>query len=334
MEGKKVLYSAAQTTGCMTIGNYIGAIKNWVKMQEDFNSIFCVADLHSLTVRQEPAEFRARAMSFFAQFLALGLDPKKSVVYMQSHVAAHAELTWLLNCFTYVGELQRMTQFKDKSAKHEDNINAGLLTYPVLMAADILLYQTSLVPIGIDQKQHLEIARDIAIRFNNRFGETFVVPEAYIPAKGAKIYSLQNPEAKMSKSDEDVNATISILDEPDVIVRKFKRAVTDSDTRVCASDEKPGITNLMTIYSAMTGKTMDEITLEFDGKGYGDFKLAVADSVISALSPVQAEYKKLMADKAYLVEVMKNGAEAASYLAEKTLRKVKKKVGLTEKPFR
>lgn len=334
MEEKKVLYSAAQTTGCMTIGNYLGAIRNWVRMQEEYNSIFCVADLHSLTVRQEPAEFRARAMSFYAQFLALGLNPEKSIVYMQSHVSAHAELTWLLNCFTYVGELQRMTQFKDKSAKHEENINAGLLTYPVLMAADILLYQTSLVPIGIDQKQHLEIARDIAIRFNNRFGDTFTIPEAYIPEKGAKIFSLQNPEAKMSKSDEDVNATISILDEPDVIVRKFKRAVTDSDTRVFASEDKPGITNLMTIYSAMTGKTMDDITLEFEGKGYGDFKCAVADSVVDALVPVQTEYKRLMADKPYLIEVMKNGAEKANYLAEKTLRKVKKKVGLVEKPFR
>lgn len=328
---KQVAYSAIQATGCMTIGNYIGAIQNWIKMQDEYDSLFCIADLHSLTVRQEPAEFRQRALSFFAQFLALGLNPDKCIIYLQSHVPEHAELAWVLNCFTYVGELQRMTQFKDKSAKHEDNINAGLLTYPVLMAADILLYQTSLVPIGVDQKQHLEIARDIAIRFNNRFGETFTIPDAYIPDSGAKIFSLQNPSAKMSKSDEDKNATVSILDEPEVIMRKFKRAITDSGEGIYASEDKPGITNLMTIYGAMTGKGMAEIEKEFEGKGYGDFKLCVGESVCETLRPVREEYKRLMADKAYLSSVAKSGAEKASYLAYKTLRKVYKKIGLVER---
>lgn len=332
MNNKKVLYSAIQASGNMTIGNYIGAVQNWVKMQEEYDSIFCIADLHSLTVRQEPSEFRQRALSFFAQYLALGLDPEKSILYLQSHVPEHAELTWILNCFTYVGELQRMTQFKDKSLKHEDNINSGLLTYPVLMAADILLYQTAVVPIGVDQKQHLEIARDIAIRFNNRFGNVFTVPEGYIGGRGAKIFSLQNPTAKMSKSDEDVNASVLLLDPADAIMRKFKRAVTDSDTRVYASDDKPGVTNLMTIYGAMTGMSFDEIEREFDGKGYGDFKTAVGEAVVSKLQPVQDEYKRLMNDKAYLLSVAKNGAEKAEYIAAKTLRKVKKKVGLVERP--
>lgn len=332
MNNKKVLYSAIQASGNMTIGNYIGAVQNWVRMQEEYDSIFCIADLHSLTVRQEPSEFRQRALSFFAQYLALGLDPEKSILYLQSHVPEHAELTWILNCFTYVGELQRMTQFKDKSSKHEDNINSGLLTYPVLMAADILLYQTAVVPIGVDQKQHLEIARDIAVRFNNRFGDVFTVPEGYIGGRGAKIFSLQNPTAKMSKSDEDVNASVLLLDPADAIMRKFKRAVTDSDTRVRAFEDKPGVTNLMTIYGAMTGMNFDEIEREFDGKGYGDFKTAVGEAVVSKLQPVQDEYKRLMNDKAYLLSIAKSGAEKAEYLAAKTLRKVKKKVGLVERP--
>lgn len=328
---KKILYSAIQASGRMTIGNYIGAIRNWVSMQENYDSYFGIADLHSLTVRQEPADFRAKAMSILAQYLAMGLDPGNCVLYFQSHVAAHSELAWILDCFTYVGELRRMTQYKDKSAKHGDNINAGLLTYPVLMAADILLYKTDLVPIGADQKQHLEIARDIAIRFNNLYGETFTVPEAFTSPEGAKICSLQDPLSKMSKSDENPEASVYLLDPPDVIRRKFRRAVTDCGTGVHASPDKPGITNLMAIYSAFSGMRFPEIEKEFEGKGYGAFKTAVADVVTDRLAPFQKEYERIINDRAYLEEVAAGGAMKASMRAEKTLAEVREKVGLTPK---
>lgn len=340
---KKVLYSGIQPTGVLTIGNYIGAVKNWLELQDEYDCIYEVADLHSLTVRQNPADFRNRVMSFFAQYLALGLDPKKSVLYFQSHVPEHAELCWLLNCFTYVGEASRMTQFKEKSQKHADNINMGLMDYPVLMAADILLFQTDLVPVGIDQKQHLELARNLAERFNNAFSPTFKVPEPYISESGAKICSLQNPLQKMSKSDPDPNATVSLLDTPDDIRRKFRRAVTDSaplgeDTAVVSSalvrfdaEKKQGVSNLMRIYGAFADKTMPQIEAEFEGKGYAEFKPAVAEAVIERLKPFQEEYKRLIADKAYLKSVAKDGAERAQYLARKTLSKVKRKLGLVER---
>ncbi len=321
------IYSAIQPTGCITIGNYIGAVKNWLAMQEENDCLFAIANQHALTVKQDPQEFRARTLSFFAQFLACGLDPEKSILYVQSHVPQHSELQWILSCMTYIGELDRMTQFKDKSRKNEDNINAGLLTYPVLMAADILLYKADMVPVGKDQKQHLELTRDIAIRFNNRFGETFVVPEPYIPKQGAKITSLQNPLEKMSKSDKDQNATVSIIDPPDVIMRKFKRAVTDSDNRIVFSEDKPGISNLLSIYSAFTGESIEAAERRFEGKGYGDFKLAVGSAVVDALVPVQKKYAEYLADKAELQRIMKDGAEKASRIAERTMQKVRKKIG-------
>ena len=303
------IYSGIQPTGCITIGNYIGAVKNWLELQEENECLFAVANQHAMTVRQVPQELRERTLSFFAQFLACGLDPEKSILYVQSNVPEHSELAWILSCHTYIGELERMTQFKDKSRKNEDNINAGLLTYPVLMAADILLFGTDLVPVGKDQKQHLELARDLAIRFNNRYGDTFVVPEPYIPKQGAKITSLQYPTEKMSKSDKDQNATVSIIDPPDVIMRKFKRAVTDSDNRIVFSEEKPGISNLLTIYSAFTGVTVEEAEARFQGKGYGDFKLAVGEAVADALAPVQKKYNEYLSDKAELERIMKEGAE-------------------------
>lgn len=321
------IYSGIQPTGCITIGNYIGAVKNWLELQKDNECLFAVANQHALTVKQEPAEFRDRSLSFFAQFLACGLDPEKSILYIQSHVPQHSELAWILSCFTYIGELERMTQFKDKSRKNADNINAGLLTYPVLMAADILLFKTDLVPVGKDQKQHLELARDIASRFNNRFGDVFTIPEPYIPKQGAKITSLQNPLEKMSKSDKDANATVSIVDDPDTIMRKFKRAVTDSDNRIIASEDKPGITNLLTIYSAFSGESIEDAEKRFEGKGYGDFKLAVGEAVVDALRPVQEKYKMLVGDKAELMRIAKDGAEKAAHIAARTLNKVKKKIG-------
>ena len=321
------IYSAIQPTGCITIGNYIGAVKNWLALQEENECLFSIANQHALTVRQDPQEFRARTLSFFAQFLACGLDPEKSILYVQSHVPQHSELAWILSCMTYIGELDRMTQFKDKSRKNEDNINAGLLTYPVLMAADILLYRADLVPVGKDKKQHLELTRDIAIRFNNRFGETFVVPEPYIAKQGAKITSLQNPLEKMSKSDKDQNATVSIIDPPDAIMRKFKRAVTDSDNRIIYSEDKPGISNLLSIYSAFTGESIEEAERRFEGKGYGDFKLAVGQAVVDGLTPVQKRYEEYLADKAELERIMRQGAEKAARIAERTLSKVKKKIG-------
>lgn len=327
-EQKKVIFSGMQPSGTITLGNYLGALKNWTSLQDEYNCLYCIVDMHAITVRQEPAVLRKNARDLMMLYIAAGLDPEKNTIYMQSHVSAHAELAWILNCFTYMGELNRMTQFKDKAQKHSDNINAGLFTYPSLMAADILLYQTDLVPVGVDQKQHLELTRDLAMRFNNQYGDTFKVPEAYIPKVGAKIMSLQDPTKKMSKSDTDVNASITILDDTDTIIRKFKRAVTDSDTVVRFDVEnKPGVSNLMTIYGCVTGKTMEEIESEFAGKGYGDFKLAVGEAVAEELKPLQARFKELSSDKAYIDSLIKKNAETANYLATKTLRKVQKKVG-------
>lgn len=331
LNDKKIMYSGMQATGTLTLGNYLGALKNWVTLNEEYECLYGVMDLHSLTVRQIPADFRKNARSLYALYVAAGLDPEKNCIYYQSHVSGHAELGWILSCFTYMGELNRMTQFKDKAAKHADNINAGLYTYPVLMAADILLYQADVVPVGVDQKQHLEITRDIAQRFNAVYGDVFTVPEAYIPKAGAKIMSLQEPEKKMSKSDENANATIRLLDDRDTIIRKFKRAVTDSDTVVRYAKEKPGISNLMDIYSCITGKTNDAIEKEFEGRGYGEFKLAVGEAVADELTPLQKRYEELMADKTYLDSMIKMNDEKAQYYATKTLRKVQKKVGLTER---
>lgn len=331
LDGKKILYSGMQATGTLTLGNYLGALKNWVNMSEEYECLYGVMDLHSLTLRQEPAEFRKNARSLYALYVAAGLDPEKNCIYYQSHVSAHAELGWLLSCFTYMGELQRMTQYKDKAAKHAENINAGLFTYPVLMAADILLYQTDVVPVGVDQKQHLEITRDIAQRFNSIFGEVFTVPEAYIGKIGAKIMSLQEPERKMSKSDENANATIYLLDDRDTIIRKFKRAVTDSESVICYREDKPGISNLIDIYGAVTGHSNEEIEREFEGQGYGTFKLAVGETVADELEPLQKRYAELIADKSYIDRVIKENDEKAAYYAGKTLRKAQKKLGLTER---
>lgn len=327
-EQKKVIFSGMQPSGTITLGNYLGALKNWTSLQDEYSCLYCIVDMHAITVKQEPAVLRKNARDLMMLYIAAGLDPEKNIIYMQSHVSAHAELAWILNCFTYMGELSRMTQFKDKSQKHSDNINAGLFTYPALMAADILLYQTDLVPVGVDQKQHLELTRDIAARFNNLYGETFKIPEAYIPKVGAKIMSLQEPTKKMSKSDQDANASITVIDDPDTIIRKFKRAVTDSDTEVRFDvDNKPGVSNLMTIYSSITGQTMEAVQREFEGKGYGDFKLRVGEAVVEELRPLQARFKELSSDKAYIDSMIKKNAETANYLATKTLRKVQKKVG-------
>ncbi len=327
---KKRIFSGVQPTGNLTIGNYLGAIKNWTALQEDYDCLYCVVNQHAITVRQDPANLRKSTYETLALYLAAGLDPEKNTLFIQSHVSAHAELAWVLNCYTMFGELSRMTQFKDKSAKNADNINAGLFTYPVLMAADILLYQADLVPVGIDQKQHVELTRDIAVRFNSIYSDTFTIPEPYMPKTGTKIMSLQEPTKKMSKSDANENATVRILDDKDTIIRKFKRAVTDSDTVVRYGEDKPGISNLMSIYSCFTGKSFEEITKEFEGKGYGDFKLAVGEACADALAPVQSRFKELMKDKAYLEAVAKNGAETASYLARKTLSKVYRKVGFVQ----
>ena len=327
---KKILYSGMQATGTLTLGNYLGALKNWVNLCDEYECFYGVMDLHSLTVRQNPTEFRQNARKLYALYVAAGLDPEKNCIYYQSHVPAHAQLGWVLDCFTYMGELNRMTQFKDKAAKHADNINAGLYTYPVLMAADILLYQADVVPVGIDQKQHLEITRDIAERFNNLYGEVFTVPEAYFGKNSAKVMSLQDPTRKMSKSDENVNATIMLLDDKDTIIRKFKRAVTDSEAEVRYGEDKPGISNLMDIYGCVTGKTNDEITAEFAGKGYGGFKLAVGETVADELAPLQKRYEELLKDKAYIENCIKENDAKAAYFANKTLRKVHKKIGLTE----
>ena len=328
---KKVLFSGMQATGNLTLGNYLGAMKNWVTLSNDYECFYSVVDMHSITVRQDPATLRKRARALLTLYIAAGLDPEKNCIYYQSHCSGHAELAWILNCFTYMGELNRMTQFKDKSAKHADNINAGLFTYPVLMAADILLFQADVVPVGIDQMQHLELTRDIAQRFNNIYGDVFTVPEPYIGKVGAKIMSLQEPTKKMSKSDENPNASIYLMDDPDTIIRKCKRAVTDSEGQILYRDEQPGIKNLIDIYRACTNKSVEEVLKEFDGKGYGDFKLAVGESVVSVLKPLQDEVARLEKDKAYIDGIIKNNAEKANYYAMKTLRKVQKKVGFPER---
>ncbi len=328
---KKVLFSGMQSTGNLTLGNYLGALKNWVTLSDEYECFYSVVDMHSITVRQDPAELRKRARALLTLYIAAGLDPKKNCIYYQSHVSGHAELAWILNCFTYMGELQRMTQFKDKSAKHADNINAGLFTYPVLMAADILLYQADVVPVGIDQMQHLELTRDLAQRFNAIYGDVFTVPEAYIGKVGAKIMSLQDPSKKMSKSDENPNASIYLMDDPDTIMRKFKRAVTDSEAQIVYRDEQPGVKNLIDIYSACTQKSAKEVEKEFEGKGYGDFKMAVGEAVVSVLKPLQDRVAELEKDKAYIDEIIKENAEKATYFSNKTLRKVQKKVGFPER---
>ena len=331
---KKVMLSGIQPSGDLHLGNYLGAVKNWAELADEFDCYYFMADLHTLTVRQNPKELRRRSTEQLAQYIACGLDPEKNTLFIQSHVHEHAELGWILNCYTMFGELSRMTQFKDKSAKNAENVNGGLFTYPALMAADILLYQADFVPVGEDQKQHCELTRDIANRFNNIYGETFKVPEPYIPKVGARIMSLGTPTSKMSKSDPQ--GCVFLLDKPEDIARKFKRAVTDSDTEYCvryAPDERPGVANLMSIYSSVTGKSFEEIEREFDGKGYGVFKPTVGEAVIEHLRPVREEAERIIADKAYLASVYTEGAKKAQYIARKTLRKVYKKVGLVEKPF-
>ncbi|MBC7766135.1 MAG: tryptophan--tRNA ligase [Hyphomonadaceae bacterium] len=328
---KKMIFSGIQPSGCLTVANYIGALKNWVKLQHEYHCCFSVVDLHAMTVRQDPKELRKRCMEFLVQYLACGIDPVENMIFFQSHVTTHSELAWILNCSTYMGELQRMTQFKDKSAKNEDNINAGLFTYPVLMAADILLYQTDLVPVGVDQKQHLELARDIAGRFNGIYGDTFKVPEPYIAEVGAKIMSLQAPEKKMSKSDDNPNAYIALLDAPDVIVRKLKRAVTDSDSLVKFAEGKDGINNLLTIYASFTGEKIEAIEARFDGKGYGDFKLAVAEVIVEGLRPVREKYEDLMQNKDYVHKIYTESAQKAQAISMRTMKKVYKKIGFVER---
>ncbi len=324
---KKRIFSAVQPSGNLTLGNYLGALKNWADLQDEFECIYCVADLHAITVRQEPSELRKKSLETLALYLACGIDPKKAAFFLQSHVAEHTQLSWVLGCHTMFGELSRMTQFKDKSQKHADNINAGLFTYPVLMAADILLYQADLVPVGSDQKQHIELARDIAQRFNNTYSPTFTVPEAYILKSSARIMSLAEPERKMSKSDPNANASIFMLDRKDDIIRKFKRAVTDSESRVAADPERPGIYNLVNIYACLTGKSNQEIEREFDGVGYGEFKLAVGEACADALAPVQTEFDRLTKDRAWLDEILRQGMENAGGIARKTMSKVYRKVG-------
>lgn len=325
---KKRIFSGIQPTGNLTLGNYIGALRNFSLLQDEYDCLYSIVDLHALTVRQNPAELRKACMRTMALFLASGLDPEKNIIYFQSQVPAHAELGWVLNCFTYMGEMSRMTQFKDKSQKHADNINCGLFTYPVLMAADILLYQTDLVPIGADQKQHLEIARDIAERFNGVYGDVFVVPEGYFPKVGARVMSLQEPTRKMSKSDPE-DTYIAILDKPDIIRKKIRRAVTDCENCVAYDPEnRPGVANLMSILSALTGQSMDAVAAEYGASGYGRFKDAVADAVIAVLEPIQSEYDRISADKAYLQQVMDSGRDRASAIAHRTMLKVRKKLGI------
>lgn len=325
---KKVMLSGIQPSGDLHLGNYLGAIKNWGARAEEFDCYYFMADMHTITVRQTPADLRRRTLTQLAQYIACGLDPEKNTLFIQSHIPAHAELGWVLNCYTMFGELSRMTQFKDKSAKHADNINGGLFTYPALMAADILLYQPDFVPVGNDQKQHVELTRNVAQRFNNIYGDVFKVPEPYIPKTGARIMSLNAPDSKMSKSIPE--GCVFLMEKPEDIQRKFKRAITDSDTERCVCfdpENKPGVSNLMSIYAAVTGKSMEEIEAEFDGQGYGAFKPAVGEAVIECLRPIREETERILKDKAYLESVYKAGAEKASYVANKTLRKVYKKVG-------
>ncbi len=327
-ESKKVLYSAVQPTNNLTIGNYIGAIRNFLALQNDYNCYFAIANMHAITVRQTPAELRQRTLSLLALYLACGLNPEQTAIYVQSHVPAHAELCWVLNTFTYVGEMERMTQFKDKSLRHAENINMGLMDYPVLMAADILLYQTEVVPVGLDQRQHLEIARDIAQRFNNIYSPTFKVPEGLYVKVGAKINDLQDPSKKMSKSAENPNGSVFLSDDKDTVIRKFKRAVTDSGSEIKFDPEnKAGVSNLLSIYTAFTGKTVEQAERDFAGIGYGDFKLAVGEAVADKLAPIQKEQAKLLTDKTYLDNVLRSGAERAAKAANKTLSKVYKKIG-------
>lgn len=328
---KKLIFSGIQPTGTFTLGNYIGAVRNWGPLQDEYRCIYSIVDLHAITVRQEPAKLRQNTLEAYALLLACGIDPDKSIAFIQSHNHNHAELSWILSCSTQFGELSRMTQFKDKSAKHADDINAGLFTYPVLMAADILAYNADLVPIGADQKQHLELARNIAQRFNQRYGEFFTVPEPYIAEIGAKVMSLQEPTKKMSKSDENPNACILILDDKDTIIRKCKRAVTDSEAEVVYREGKDGINNLMTIYSSVTGKDFAAIEAEFAGKGYGDFKLAVGEAVADHLEPVRNEFARLIQDKAYLKECYTAGAEKALRYSQRTLTKVYRKIGFVDR---
>ncbi len=330
---KQVMVSGIQPSGDLHLGNYLGAVKNWAELADQFDCYYFMADLHTLTVRQDPAALRRRTLNQLAQYIACGLDPEKNTLFIQSHVPQHSELGWILQCYTMFGELSRMTQFKDKSAKNTENINGGLFTYPSLMAADILLYQADLVPVGEDQKQHVELTRDLAQRFNSIYGETFKVPEPYIRKVGARVMSLGTPTNKMSKSDP--NGCVFFMDTPDVIAKKFKRAVTDCDIENCvryAPAEKPGVANLMSIYSSVTGKTFEEIEREFAGQGYGAFKPAVGEAVIDMLRPLQDETNRILKDKAYLESVYKEGAAKASYIANKTMRKVKKKVGLVANP--
>ncbi len=330
-ERRKRILSGIQPTGTFTLGNYIGAVRNWAKLQDEFECLYMVADLHALTVRQVPAELRAHTREAAAMLLAAGIDPAQSILFVQSHVPAHTQLNWILCCNSQFGELSRMTQFKDKSAKHPDNVNGGLFTYPALMAADILIYNADLVPVGQDQTQHLELARNVAQRFNNAYSPTFTLPEGYITKAGAKIMSLADPTRKMSKSDTNVNSFVLMTDDKDAILRKFKRAVTDSDGIVRYDvAEKPGVSNLITIYSVFTGKTVAEIEQEFAGRGYGDFKTAVGEAVADALAPIQGEYSRILADKAYVDKVLTEGAAAACRIADRTVQKVYKKVGLLQ----
>lgn len=325
---KPVLYSGIQPSGQITLGNYIGAIRNFAKLEKNYDCLFCVVDMHAITVRQVPAELRSQTLELVALYIACGLDPTTSIIYCQSHVRQHAELSWILNCFTYMGELSRMTQYKEKSSRHRDNINAGLFTYPTLMAADILLYQSDVVPVGADQKQHLELTRDIALRFNAAYGNVFTVPEAYIPKETARIMSLANPERKMSKSDEDSNAFIGLLEAPDSIRRKLKRAVTDSDSAIRFDPvNKPGVSNLMAILSAMSGEAIPQLEMRLAGQGYGALKEQTAEAIVEGLRPIKAEYDRLMKDKKYLESIIKDSAQRAERLAERTLQKVKKKIG-------
>lgn len=330
-QNKKVVFSGAQPTGSLTLGNYIGAVQNWKVLEKEHDCLYCIVDSHSLTVRQDPKEFYKASLSFLVQYLASGLDPEKNIIYFQSHVPQHAELSWILGCNTYVGELNRMTQFKDKSEKHKDNINSGLFTYPVLMAADILLYRANLVPVGEDQKQHLELTRDVAIRFNNLYGETFPIPEAHIPKVGARIMSLQEPNKKMSKSDENINGTILLMDSEDVIMKKMKRAVTDSENFVAYRDEQPGVKNLITIHSSLSGLSIEEVVAKYEGKGYGAFKTDTAEVVIEFLRPFKKRYEDYMNNLDYVEKVYKTGAKRAYELAEDTMTLVRKRIGLIQK---
>lgn len=331
MDDKKLIFSGIQPTGTFTLGNYLGAVRNWGPLQDEYNCVYCVVDMHAITVRQDPAKLRQNTLNSYALLMACGIDVEKSILFIQSHVRTHAELNWILCCNTQFGELSRMTQFKDKSKRHPDDINAGLFTYPSLMAADILAYNADLVPVGADQKQHLELARNIAQRFNQRYGDFFTVPEPYIPEKGARIMSLQDPTKKMSKSDDNPNAVILILDDKDTIIRKFKRAVTDSEAEVVYREGKDGINNLMTIYSTVTGKDFAAIEAEFSGKGYGDFKLAVGEAVADHLEPVRTEFARLSKDKAYLKECFTAGAEKALRYSQRIVSKVYHKVGFVDR---